>query len=148
MGSYVAASVALVLFAGLLNWIITQILVAGGLFHEYREWVGRHGKRIALRRPILGNKLAYFVSCPLCVGTWIGFAQGVVMPGPLQLIGWMSWFNWAANGLVYKAVGHLFFQLNGWFHSRIELMNSETKATQIVSESESDQVRPKVPATS
>lgn len=132
MDSHVAEIVVSVLFAGAVNWIVTQVLVVAGLFEECREWVVTRGKSLTGRWGLPGKKLAYFVKCPLCVGVWIGFAQAGIMPGPVHLSGWMAWADWIVNGLLYKAVGHLFFQINGWFHAKIELMNAQAKVAEAV----------------
>ena len=155
MDSNVAESLSVLLYASLINWVATYILVSGVIFEDYRNWVKGIAKRIQRRAPRTGKQLAYLVSCALCMGTWVGFALAVVLPGPVHprhpwwAPSWMiATVAIILNGLLYKAVGHLFLQVNGWFHSRIELMNSETKANRVISESESDPERAKEPATS
>ena len=94
----------LVVWAGLVNWIATTILVEGELFRPVRERVGGWVPPTNpfsffgggyWRRP----KVAYLVQCHLCTGTWVGFVLALVVPGPFEFF--------VLDGLLYKAVGHL-----------------------------------------
>lgn len=119
---------ALVAFLGLVNWIATEVIVTSVIFKDVREVMDRLGKRVSQRSPRLGEKICYFLKCALCVGVWVGFIQAAFFSGPLQLEGWWSWATFIANGLLFKGAGHLFLQVNGWFHNRIELMKSQVQA--------------------
>lgn len=93
------------LYAGLVCWLVTTILVEGELLRPLREAAGGWVPPYELlgmadlpgfwRRP----KIAYLIQCHLCTGTWVGLLLGLVVPGPLSLR--------LLNGLLYKAVGHL-----------------------------------------
>lgn len=76
------------LYAGLVCWLVTMIVVESEMFRPVREM------RLIEERP----KLAYLVNCYLCAGTWIGIALGLLVPGPLGLF--------LLDGLLYKAAGH------------------------------------------
>ncbi len=112
----------LVLFLGGVNWMATEIVVTSVIFEDVRRAVDRFGKHIGRRFPQVGKKLCYFVKCALCVGVWIGFIEAFAFGGPLHPHGiWAAWAAFIANGLLYKAPGHLLLQVNAWFHHRVEL---------------------------
>lgn len=113
----------LVLFLGGVNWIATEIVVTSVIFEDAREVVDKFGKWVRKRFPRTGRKVCYFLKCALCVGVWIGFIEAAAFGGPLHPHGtWAVWAAFIANGLLYKAPGHLLLQINGWFHNRVELM--------------------------
>lgn len=117
---------AYVLMFGAVNWVATEIVVNSVIFKDIREKVGTWGNRVKVRYPRTGEKISYFLTCALCVGVWIGFIEAAVFGGPLHTdIPWLSWSMFVANGLAYKAVGHLLLQINGWFHNRNELMKQQ-----------------------
>ncbi len=123
-----------VLWAGLVNWLVTTILVESHLFAPIRNWIvhetwyitGADGKRHQI-----GGKHAYIwpegtkeedvpppymwgpwvrvaqlVTCQLCTRVWIGFAEAAYFGGPDH-----GPFRLVANGLLYAAVGHLIFEV-------------------------------------
>lgn len=113
--------ISTVLFLGLVNWLVTLILVESELTRPVREWV--NGRRIKAEvcveyphrpreyRNIITcpwrcrawGKAHYLVGCHLCAGTWVGFMLAAAFGGPLAsgVVGVVS------NGLLYKAVGHV-----------------------------------------
>lgn len=106
------STIEVVVFAGLVNWLATTIVVESELFRPLREWIGGktwqytiYGGKTARedhyewQRP----KLAYFLGCHLCTGTWIGLAEACV----LRPLPWSGLAGIAASGLLFKAVGHL-----------------------------------------
>jgi hypothetical protein len=82
-----------VLFASLVNWLITYILVEGSIFQTPRRWAKRHAP----------DKLAELATCQLCAGVWVGFGQGLLIRGPLG--------HFILDGLLYKAGGHLVLEV-------------------------------------
>lgn len=85
-----------VVFGGLVNWLATYIWVEGEVFREVREFADKH----------LPPKLRYLFHCPLCAGTWVGFLEAALIPGPFT--GPIALF---LNGLLYKAAGHLILEV-------------------------------------
>lgn len=111
---------------GLVNWIATEIVVNSVVFEDVRELVSGFGRRVHKRHPRIGHKITYFTGCCLCVGVWVGFIEALVFGGPLQIhAGWLAWASFIANGLAYKAVGHLLLQVNGSFHNGVELLKQK-----------------------
>jgi hypothetical protein len=109
-------------YAGLVCWLVTLILVESELFRPLRQWLelrrdlAVHGpvardwnwrfehapyavQALHPRRARRWEKARYFMCCHLCTGVWVGLALGLLLPGPLEL--------WVLNGLLFKAVGHL-----------------------------------------
>lgn len=76
---------------GLVNWIVTLILVEGVIFNDARDEICR-------RFP---GRVAYFVTCHLCAGTWVGLILGF-FGGPFG-----DWHWFILNGLAIKAIGHV-----------------------------------------
>lgn len=113
----------LVLFLGAVNWVTTEIVVTSVIFKDVREAADKLGTRIKQKHPRIGEKVCYFLKCALCVGVWIGFIEAAAFGGPLHPHGvWAAWAAFVANGLLYKAPGHLLLQLNGLFHNLVELL--------------------------
>ncbi len=83
--------------AGLVNWLVTTIIVEGEVFAPLRDLVDRR----------LHPKLGYLVHCHLCAGTWVGFGMGVLVPGPFKL----GPLTWALNGFFFKAIGHAILEV-------------------------------------
>jgi hypothetical protein len=117
--------IVVLIAAGLINFIATLVIVDSFLFKSVRDagqkfgcWLQRHGWLFA------GKHIVYFVTCPLCVGIWIGFAQTLVLPPVFQAPVWISWL---INGLLFKGLGHVVYQVNAWFHVRIAFINRETE---------------------
>lgn len=102
-----------VLYAGLITWFVTLVLVEGEIFAPLRDWF-EYRTDLALlrdryaettkehkkttRRYRVWNKVSYLVNCHMCAGTWIGIGLGFLIPGP---------FSPVLSGLLYKAIGHL-----------------------------------------
>lgn len=132
------------LYASLINWIVTTILVESKLFQPLRDFIvteawycrwidgswrkcaGRHGPvefpedfdgppTIVMRGPWL--KAAQLVTCQLCTRVWVGFALALYFGGPIG-----GWAAPVANGLLYAAGGHLIFELR----SRVALVDAPT----------------------
>lgn len=122
----------LVLFLGAVNWVATEIVVTSVIFEDVRKLVDKLGRRIETRFPRAGSKVRYFVKCPLCVGVWIGFVEAAAFGGPLHPHGiWAVWAAFVANGLLYKAPGHLLLQVNAWFHHRVELTKQQASLAEL-----------------
>ncbi len=114
----------LVLFAALINWIVTTIFCESKLFMPFRNWVyhnswyctwegKRHkcgGKHMftfpdgtteeeAAAHPAYmwgpWAKATQLVTCQLCTRVWVGFALAAYLGGPLG-----GWASTIANGLL------------------------------------------------
>lgn len=105
-----------VLYLGLINWIATIIIVESVLFEDVRGWIQRRGKLLEETRPAVGRKVSYVITCALCTGTWIGFVEALCFGGPLSF----GILSFIANGLLFKALGHLFLQVNALAHHRVQ----------------------------
>lgn len=81
----------MILIGGLVNWIATYIITEGAIFQT-------------LRSKVTHKYLAYLVSCCLCAGTWVGFAEAIVFGGYFH-----GWYAIIANGLAYKGIGHIIY---------------------------------------
>ena len=127
----------LVLAAGLANWIITYIIVAGAIFDGTRErvtmkcedveaWCAERTdtRRIKALR-CLARKGKYFVTCQLCCGVWVGFLLTPFVPGPFR----SSIFGVATvlNGLVIKAIGHAILELTSVWRNRNALLEAQAR---------------------
>lgn len=120
-----------VIFIMLVNWLATTIFVESSLFAPARDWIVRKSQRVVwkgqrLKLPftfpegttpeeaaeaqiIFTNpwaKVGQLVTCHMCTGTWVGFIQAAVFGGPFA-----GWYAVIANGLLYKAGGHLILEL-------------------------------------
>lgn len=102
-----------VLYAGLICWLATLILVESFVAEPLREaTLGWRNVRIDraletgtlrdIRIARLGEKLTYLVNCQLCSGVWIGLVLALIIPGPLPMV---------LNGLLYKAVAHIILEV-------------------------------------
>ena len=137
---------ALVIYAGLINWIVTTIFVESKLFEPWRTWViheayqirygdewhhigNKHWFEFPIEttqeqadavQPVLRGpwaKVAQLVTCQLCTRVWVGFALALYLSGPIHGV-----FAIPANGLLYAAVGHFLFELR----SRVALVTTPT----------------------
>lgn len=134
----------LVLWAFLINWLVTTIVVESTLFLALRQWFivrtwyvtcrgERHrcgGKRAfiwpedateeeASAAPYHWGpwlKPAQLMTCQLCTRVWIGFAEAAYFGGPDH-----GTFRLVANGLLYAAGGHLILEAR----SRLALVLTE-----------------------
>ncbi len=115
-----------VLFAGLIVWIITTILVESELTRPFREWIGtlydeaatalavvkahpvtfrpKVRRRLRFYVSFLG-KMRYLVGCHLCTGVWIGLLVALVLPG-VRPFG-TGFGDIVLAGLLFKAVAHI-----------------------------------------
>lgn len=116
------------LYLGLVCWLATLIIVESELTRPLREWLERRAQRelpvpktipeahvradyrtknghifffFFGTRPVF-EKLRYAVSCHLCAGVWVGVVLAAIFGGPFT-----GPAATAANGLLYKAIGHL-----------------------------------------
>lgn len=121
----------IVLYAALINWVATTVFVEASLFEPYRSWVIRRAERVATptglhKLPYVWpegtteeqasnpqivyvkpwGKVAQLITCHLCLGTWVGFIEAAVFGGPFH-----GWYAIIANGLLFKAGGHLILEL-------------------------------------
>lgn len=108
-----------VLFLGLVNWIATIIITESVIFEDVRAYVERRGKLLEATHPRAGRKLSYFVTCALCMGTWVGLVEALCFGGPLSF----GILSFVANGLLFKALGHLFLQVNALAHHKVQWMS-------------------------
>ena len=126
-------AIELVVFASLINWIATTILVESSLFAPVRDRVLRMGVHIVVKgrklppsgkipddltradveagemhRAWWAMKLAQLVTCIMCLGVWVGFAEAIYFRayGPFYGV-----FAIIANGLLFKAGGHCVYEL-------------------------------------
>lgn len=99
------------LFLGLVSWVLCIIVVEGRIFAAIREWAAElvwdDRGFLVRKRP----RLAYFVVCYLCAGTWISLGLAAVTPyrpiaASAPLVGWLL------AGLLYHAVGHTILAVN------------------------------------
>lgn len=81
-----------VLWAGLICWLVTLIIVESELFRPVRE-----------RLTEIHPKLAYLSGCHLCTGTWVGIGMALIISGPFGFF--------LLNGLLFKAVGHIALEI-------------------------------------
>lgn len=82
----------------MLNWLATYILCEGHIFEGSRNWIESH----------LPEKMAYLCRCQLCMGTWVGFAEALIISHqPFH-----GWYAIIASGLVFKAFGHAFLVIH------------------------------------
>jgi hypothetical protein len=121
-----------VFYIALINWLATTIFVESSLFQPFRDWVLRLGAHIvlangiklppsgvipegvspdqiqgaAIKKTWWSIKLAQLVNCQMCTGVWVGFAEALYFGGPLH-----GWATVVANALLFKAGGHLIFEL-------------------------------------
>lgn len=109
-----------VLALGLVDWIVTLIIVESEICRPIREWVGRQHDKAVLnwqnakfvmdpskklqRRVVMWAKLRYFIGCHLCTGTWVGLLLAVITPFRPLGVGLLGIL---LAGFLYKAVGHL-----------------------------------------
>jgi hypothetical protein len=94
-GAAIGQSGMYILWLGIVNWLVTLIMVEGAIFAPLRHWVKAHDPW----------KFGYLVHCHLCAGTWVGWALAVATPyRPID-----SWplIDVLLAGLTYKAVGHI-----------------------------------------
>lgn len=100
----------------LVTWILVESFLFKGLQTKIRNWGCRKAQpRLDARKGGgVGEKLAYLVSCPLCLGVWVGFAQAWYFGGPFSAK--LAVVTIAYNGLVFKAFGHVFYQLLAALH--------------------------------
>lgn len=85
---------AMLLVAGLINWLATTVIVEGKIFEPVRNRAH-------------GEYAKYFVGCHLCAGVWVGFIEAVVYMAFGAAFPFTSWWLVLTNGLAFKAVGHL-----------------------------------------
>jgi hypothetical protein len=123
--------IELVVFASFINWIATTIFVESSLFAPIRDRILRMGVSLLVngrKLPSTGKipddmtradveagklvrakwaeKLAMLVTCIMCLGVWVGFAEALYFGGPFG-----GWAAIVANGLLYKAGGHFIYEL-------------------------------------
>ena len=124
--------IELFVFASLINWLATTIFVESSLFAPLRDRVMRWGVVLVLKdgrtvsptgqlndsltredieagqiiRKWYAEKAAMLVTCIMCLGVWVGFAEALYFGGPLG-----GWAAIVANGLLYKAGGHFIYEL-------------------------------------
>lgn len=113
----------LIIAAGLVNWLVTTIIVESELGRPLRDYIssrrdggdGGDGSWVAcdLDRGVW-RWADYLVRCHLCVGTWVGLAEALYV-GPVVRSGILGIMF---TGLLIKAVGHLVLELRPQAWSR------------------------------
>lgn len=111
-----------VLFAGLIVWITTCILVTSELTAPIRDWFeskrddadvawistgfsyGSAQEKHLQRFYTFWDKVSYLVNCTLCAGTWIGLFVALVVPN-IRPFG-SGVIGWLLAGLLLKAIAH------------------------------------------
>ena len=74
-------------------WLITafgisQILVYGGIFEPFRDWLERRSKW-----------LHELFSCMMCCGAWVGFALSFAWSPTSQSLLRLDYLNWFLDGM-------------------------------------------------
>lgn len=121
----------LLLTLGLVNWLVTTILVESEITRPVRDWVNDRYRKAGNRlvdRTAAGTakrwhdwaeegwwKARYLVSCHLCSGTWVGLVMGAVVP-----VFDIRYVGWVLSGLAYKAYGHFTLEVVGKLKERHE----------------------------
>lgn len=106
---------------GLVNWLVTTILVESELTRPFRDWVADRHRRAAnrwtdsLRRrhhraEAVWFKLKYLAGCHLCTGTWVGLVMAALVPLHLGAPGATGR---VLAGLAFKAIGHFTLEIVG-----------------------------------
>lgn len=103
---------SLIVAAGLVNWLVTTIVVESELGRPVRDYVCRRRARANRAYWIKGDHsvwrwLDFLLRCHLCVGVWVALAE-VAWLGPVVGRG-VAGFVFTA--LLVKAVGHLVLEL-------------------------------------
>lgn len=129
-------------FAGAVCWLATLILVEGVIFQGCREWLKVKCDRIrercldrdnevrgtwmARNAHAAAGKIGYLVTCHLCAGTWVGIALTPFAHGPFH----STIFGVTAllNGLLYKAMGHLFLEIQAVLMTRSAWQKAQADA--------------------
>lgn len=116
-----------VLYAGLVNWLATWIIVESKLFEGVREWVQKKAGE--------ESKLAYLTTCHLCAGTWVGLALSTVLTGPLAPTTALSMLNAVLtvllNGLLFKSVGHLLLEVATFARHSVAIREQQVELTKL-----------------
>lgn len=143
----------LVLYAAIVNYIVSMIFVESHLFRPVRLWIIHESLQIQFPAGVwhhIGNKhsfvfppgttqeeydaiptvprgpwlkLGQLVTCQLCTRTWVGFAEAAYFSGPNH-----GWAAPIANGLLYAGAGHLIFELR----SRVALVEPMPDAQELL----------------
>lgn len=120
---------ALLVVAGLINWLATTIVVEGKIFEPVRNRVH-------------GEYARYFVGCHLCAGVWVGFIEAVVYMAFGAAFPFTSWWLVLANGLAFKAVGHLTLLVVNLGNAAIEFLKDAPELASRIEVSGVDGARP------
>lgn len=113
---------------GLVNWLVTLLLVESEVTRPIREWVDNRFKAAwydtsvpkeyaspanpvinvqdAGWRIVFWYKLKYFTCCQLCAGTWVGWVLAAITISWNAPLG-TGVLGIVLAGLLYKAIGHL-----------------------------------------
>jgi amino acid permease len=118
-----------VLYAGLITWLLTKIVVESELVRPIREWADwrRRGAQRAYvdtfagltmtrytdtRKSAAWRHVCYLLNCHLCTGVWVGLGTALLIPGPFESA--VSYpVAVVLAGLTYKAIGHLVLVIEG-----------------------------------
>ena len=95
--------------AGVLNWIVTTIIVRSKFTEPIRLFLARRNIRAKYKSWFWANT-HYLSGCHLCMGVWVGFMVAAVWRSPLVGVqnSVVEWFLWA---LITKGIGHLIFEI-------------------------------------
>jgi len=108
-----------VIALGLINWLVTLLLVESEVTRPIREWVNNRYLLTSIAyavestptvhsdgwKPVLWYKAKYFVGCQLCTGVWVGQVIAILTMWNKPLGSGVLGVVFA--GLLYKAIGHL-----------------------------------------
>lgn len=102
---------------GLVNWLVTLLLVESEVVRPFREWIANRynaahtsnrevpSVRSDGWRVVLWYKAKYFVGCHLCTGTWVGVILAILTSWNKPLGSGV--IGIVLTGLLYKAIGHV-----------------------------------------
>jgi hypothetical protein len=96
----------IVVYAGLVCWIATTIIVESELFRPLRDTVVKRRWEHPDDRSVWQG-IDYLLRCHMCTGVWVGIAEALYL-GPIYGRGVLG-IVW--TGLLIKAVAHLILEL-------------------------------------
>lgn len=121
--------VTTLILLGLVNWLVTTILVESEITRPIRDWVeNQHtvgfdifDPRYSWAKSIheakwqtrVWRKVGYLVHCHLCAGTWVGLVMAAVVSYRAFAVR-PAFLAAVLTGLAIKAVGHLTLEVVGW----------------------------------
>ncbi len=84
---------------------MTNILVWGSIFSEWRNWIHVWGMSDTMPFNGVGKFLSGLISCMMCTSTWVGFFMSVVYYSPsMEIINFNPYFSWFFDGMLASGV--------------------------------------------